>query len=133
MSNLTDIDLLMITYNRPEYTRLSLERLLDTCDTRTRIWLWHNGDDSKTLAVVRSFANHPRVHCFHHSRENKKLREPTNWFWSRAPGKLLGKVDDDCLVPAKWIEILSRAHDDVPQFGIVSCWHLLQEDFSPEL
>jgi hypothetical protein len=32
-------DVLMITYNRQEYTELSLSRLLDTADRHTRIAL----------------------------------------------------------------------------------------------
>ena len=30
------IDVLMITYNRPDYVALSLPRLLEECDERTR-------------------------------------------------------------------------------------------------
>lgn len=34
-------DVLMITYNRAEYTRRALARLLDTADETMRIWVWH--------------------------------------------------------------------------------------------
>lgn len=128
-----DIDILMITYNRPEYTRLSLERLLTTCDENMRVWIWHNGNDEKTLEVVRFFVDHPRVYEFHHSPENKKLWEPTNWLWSHAKGDFLCKVDDDCLMPHGWARVLRQAHTDVPQFGVIACWHFLEEDFVPEL
>ena len=33
------VDVLMITYNRPEYTRLSLERLLTSAPEEMRVWL----------------------------------------------------------------------------------------------
>ena len=49
------IDILMITYNRPEYTRLSLERLLATCDESMRVWVWHNGTDEETLPEYLQF------------------------------------------------------------------------------
>lgn len=128
-----EIDILMITFNRPEYTRLSLERLLATCDEGMRVWIWHNGKDERTLEVVRSLGDHPRVYEFHHSRENKKLREPTNWFWSHAKGDFLCKVDDDCLMPHGWANMLRKAHVDVPKFGVIGCWRFLEEDFVPEL
>lgn len=127
------IDILMITYNRPNYTRLALERLLDTCDENMRIWIWHNGNDEKTLKVVRSFVKQDLVYRFHHSLENKRLSEPTNWLWTHAKGNFLSKVDDDCLMPLGWADTLRRAHADIPQFGVIGCWRFPIEDFIPEL
>jgi glycosyltransferase involved in cell wall biosynthesis len=132
-STARDIDVLMITYNRPEYTRVALARLLETCDASMRVWLWHNGEDGATLEVVKSLADHPRVYEFYHSRENARLREPTNWLWRNAKGAYLAKVDDDCRMPEGWGETLRQAHEDVPQFGIISCWPFLEEDFLPEV
>jgi len=127
------IDILMITYNRPYYTRLSLKQLLDTCDETMRIWIWHNGNDGPTLDIVRSMASHPRVHEFYISPENKKLNEPTNWLWTNAKGDYFSKVDDDCLLPNGWAQTLQRAHEDVPEFGVIGCWRFLDEDFFPEI
>lgn len=124
------IDILMVTYNRSRYTELSLKRLLDTCDESMRVWVWHNGEDEKTLEIVRSFRNHPRFFKFHHSSENKRLREPTNWLWAESKGGFIGKVDDDCLVPYHWADKLRQAHIDVLEFGVISCWHLLKERLS---
>ena len=127
------IDILMITYNRPGYTHLSLERLLATCDESMRVWVWHNGTDEETLEIVQSFREHPSFFKFHHSIENKQLNEPTNWLWTHAKGDFLSKVDDDCLMPYGWANVLRQAHADVPEFGVIGCWHFLEEDFVPEL
>jgi len=127
------VDVLMITYNRPEYTRLSLGRLLETADERTRVWLWHNGDDAATLDVVKSFSTHPRVFEFNHSKENLRLRAPTNWFWGRAKGDYFSKVDDDCLLPDGWIQTLRDVHEKNPKLGVIGCWRFQESDFSPEL
>lgn len=126
------VDILMITYNRPEYTRLSLNSLLESCDERTRVWIWHNGGHTETLAVVEGFLGHPRVHRFHHSPVNVKLAEPTNWMWSESEGEFLSKVDDDCLLPANWLDVLRQAHSDYPQLGIVGCWRFHDEDYLPK-
>ncbi len=128
-----NIDILMITYNRAEYTKLSLKRLLDTCDESMRVWVWHNGTDERTLEVVASFRDHPRLFKFHHSVENRKLREPTNWLWSESKGDFVGKVDDDCLVPYHWAHKLRQALVDEQKFGVISCWHFFKEDFVSEL
>lgn len=129
----TYTDLLMITYNRPTYTRLALGRLLDTCDAATRVWVWHNGNHKETLEVVRSFLGHRALYQFHHSPMNQKLRLPTNWFWNQSDGKYLGKVDDDCFAPEGWVETLRRAHEDVGEFGVIGCWGFMEEDFEYDL
>lgn len=126
------IDILMITYNRAAYTRLSLARLLDTCDASMRVWVWHNGTDRETLEVVESMRNHPRFHRFHHSPENKKLREPTNWLWENARGDYLSKVDDDCLVTPGWASKLREAHLLNKHIGIVACCHFWPGDLELE-
>jgi hypothetical protein len=127
------IDILMVTYNRPEYTRLAVARLLESCDESMRVWLWHNGEHADTLDVVHSFADHPAVHRFHHSLKNRGLREPTNWVWQNASGSFLSKVDDDCLVPDGWAQTLRQALTDVPELAVVGCWRFREEDFVPEI
>ncbi len=127
------VDVLMITYNSPDHVRRSLPHLLATCDESTRVWLWHNGDDEETLDVVRSYANDPRVSKFHHSRENVRLRPPTNWLWQESSADFVSKVDDDCLPQSGWIQQLRVAHENNPDFGAVGCWRFRDEDFVLEL
>jgi GT2 family glycosyltransferase len=130
---MTGIDLLMITYNRPEYVRLSLPHLLAHCPPDARVWLWHNGTDQATLEVVEELRHHPRVHRFRHSPANVGLTEPTNWLWREAEGDLIGKVDDDCLPAPGWLTTLRRAHQDVDRFGVIGCWRFPEEDVDPDL
>ncbi|MGC1274997.1 MAG: glycosyltransferase family A protein [Planctomycetaceae bacterium] len=127
------VDVLMITYNRPNYTKLALTRLLETSDERMRVWLWQNGSDPATLEVVRSLAEHPRVHRFHHSEENQRLTTPTNWLFEGAQGDFVSKVDDDCLMPFGWAETLRQAYADEPRFGVLGCWRFPDEDFQSEV
>jgi hypothetical protein len=127
------LEVLMITHNRPAYTRLSLERLLESCTPQMQVWVWHNGDDSETIEVVKGFGGHRHLHRLEISPQNKRLREPTNWFWSNAKAPYLAKVDDDCLVPDGWGEALVKAHEDNPSFGALACWHFPEEDFVHEV
>jgi cellulose synthase/poly-beta-1,6-N-acetylglucosamine synthase-like glycosyltransferase len=123
----------MITHRRPDYLRLSLPRLLESCDDRMRIWLWHNGNDGDTLALLDEYVSHPSVYRFHHSRENVGLNAPTNWLWENSDASLLGKVDDDCLVDFGWAGALARAHNDYDRFGVLGLWRFYPEDYVPEL
>lgn len=127
------IDVLMVTHRWPSYARASLERLLSTCDASMRVWLWHNGTDAETLECVRSFLDHPAIVHFHHSVENRKLLEPTNWMWSKGTATYVAKVDDDCLVDPQWATTLRAAHRDNPGFGVVGSWRFYEEDFDPAL
>ena len=132
MTDTRSIDILMITYRRPHYTRLALDRLLATCDESMRVWLWHNGDHAETLELVKSYESHPRVHRFHHCPENLRLREPTNWLFRESTGAFVTKVDDDCLMPFGWADTLRAAMDEEPRFGMLGCWRFQEEDFDAE-
>lgn len=131
MTGVTDV--LMITYNSPDHVRLTLPHLLSTCDDHTRVWLWHNGDHEETLEAVRAHTGDPRVHRFHHSRENVRLTAPTNWLWAEADGTYVSKVDDDCMPEQGWVGQLRGAHEAYSGFGAIGCWRFRDEDYVPEL
>jgi len=127
------IDILMITYNRPEYTRMALSRLLDTCDEQMRVWIWHNGMHAETLAIAKEFSTHPRVYKFHHSEQNTRLTTPTNWLWKEGDAPFVCKVDDDCLMPDNWGDTLRAAHAANPKFGAIGCWRFPEQDTVMEI
>ena len=126
-------DILMITHRSAGYLHLSLPRLLATCGGEDRVWLWHNGDDEATLEALRPYRDDTRVHRFHHSRENVRLRPPTNWLWEASDAEFVSKVDDDCLVAHGWLDTFAAAHRDNPEFGVVGSWRHPDEDFRPKL
>lgn len=126
-------DIIMITYRSAGYLHLSLPRLLSTLGEHDRVWLWHNGDDEETIEALRPFTEDARVECFHHSRENVKLREPTSWLWRESSARFVAKVDDDCLVSPGWLDVFTAAHNANPQFGVIGSWRHPSEDFRPEL
>lgn len=126
-------DILMITYRSAGYLHLSLPRLLETVGERDRVWLWHNGDDEETLEALRPYRDDPRVHRFHHSRENVRLREPTNWLWQESSATYVSKVDDDCRVSPGWLDLFASAHEANPQLGVVGSWRHPDADVVPNL
>lgn len=126
-------DILMITYKSSEYVTLSLPRLLDTLGEEDRVWLWHNGDDEATLEALRPFLSDDRVHRFHHSRENVRLRQPTNWLWQESRATYVSKVDDDCRVSPGWLDTFVDAHRTNPNLGVIGSWRHHEDEFLPEL
>lgn len=127
------LDVLMVTYDQPDYVQLSMPRLLETCDDSARVWIWHNGMDQETLELSRSFSADPRVARLHHSTENRPLREAINWLFENSRADFVSKVDDDCLVSPGWATTLMSAHRDVEDFGVIGSWRFYDEDFEPEL
>lgn len=126
-------DILMITYRSAGYLHLSLPRLLETLGPQDRVWLWQNGDDEPTIEALRPFRKDDRVHRYHHSRDNARLREPTVWMWQESTAEYVSKVDDDCLVSPEWLNTFESAHTANPAFGAVGSWRHFEEEFRPEL
>ena len=125
------IKILMITHNRPQYTRLSLTRLTETVPPNAKITVWDNASSADTLAVLKKFERHPSVELVVYNKTNDKLWGPTNWFWEKSKdADLLSKIDDDCLMPARWVEKLQEAHSDIPQAGVLGCWRFMPEDLN---
>lgn len=130
---MSDLDVVLITYNRARYVELSLPRLLAGCPEGSRVWVWHNGQDADVLAVIDRYRSHPRFHRFHHAPENVGLRPAINWLWTEAEGTYLSKVDDDSLMEPGWIEFLTGALDAWEGFGVLGSWRFLPEDFDADL
>lgn len=126
-------DVVMITYRSAGYVHLSLPRLFETLGPDDRVWLWHNGDDEATIEAIRPYRQDSRVARFHHSRENVRLREPTNWLWQNSEARFVSKVDDDCLVAPGWLDTFVAAHDSNPDFGVIGSWRHPDEDYRADL
>jgi glycosyltransferase involved in cell wall biosynthesis len=133
IGDMSDLDVLYISYNRPDYVRLTLPRLLETCPQGSRVWVWHNGPDADVLAVIRDYLEHPRLYKFNYSEVNVGLRPALNWLWSNAEGTYLSKVDDDSLMEPGWIEWLTGCLEQWEGFGVLGTWRFEPEDFDAVL
>lgn len=126
--------ILMITYNRPAYTRLALTRLCETAPADSRITVWDNASGPEMRDLLNTFASHPRIEQIIFNPTNDKLRGPTNWFWENSrDAEFLSKVDDDGLMPDRWVETLEQVHRDLPQAGVLGTWRFPDEDFVADL
>ncbi len=122
---------LMLTYCRPHYTKLSLGRLCDTVPEYGRITVWDNNSGPGMRKVLQEFEGHPRIETIIYNSSNQRLRKPTNQFWyESSDADFLSKVDDDCLVSPGWCETLIQAHEEIPQAGVLGCWRYFDEDFN---
>jgi glycosyltransferase involved in cell wall biosynthesis len=124
----------MLTHNRANYTRICLKELLDSLPKYAKVIVWDNNSDEETKSVISALEGHSNFERVHYSKENLKLRTPTNWFWEQTEDcDFVSKVDDDCLQSQGWCERLLECHEAFPESGIIGSWRFYKEDCIPDL
>jgi GT2 family glycosyltransferase len=126
------IDLVFITYNRLEYTKLSLASVLADPTEKFRLTIWDNASTDGTVEYLKNEVKDPRIVDIVFSTNNIGQYPAVNEVWGKSKADLLGKLDNDCLVTPCWTRTLAQAHADIPELGIVACWHYLPEEFDYE-
>jgi GT2 family glycosyltransferase len=125
------IHLAFLTYNRLDYTKLALAALLADPAEEFSLTIWDNGSSDGTQDYLKTVRDR-RIVKMVFSEKNLGQTYVTNKIWSETDAELVGKVDNDCLVTTGWTRILAKAHQDLPQLGVVGCWHFFPGDFDYE-
>ncbi len=125
------VDLLLITWNRRHYVEKTLENLLKS-DANFRLYCWDNNSEDGTAEIIAALDD-PRVVKKHFSKDNVKQREPSLWFFGQAQSDVVGKIDDDILFPPGWIETIAPLIRSNKQFGLLSCWNYMENDWNENL
>jgi len=126
------IHLAFITYNRLEYTRLALESILADPSEEFSLTIWDNASTDGTADYLRNEVADTRIAELVLSKENIGQTAAVNRIWSGSKADLLGKLDNDCIMTPGWTRALAQAHADIPQLGVVACWHFFADDFDYE-
>ena len=58
--------------------------------------------------------------------------KPTKRFWKETKAELVGKIDNDILVPKGWVQKLTDVHQRVPNLGVAGYCHFRKEDFDDD-
>lgn len=122
------IDLIFIAYNRLEYTKLALQSVLADPTEEFCLTIWDNGSTDGTRDYLSS-VDDARIVKKVFARENVGLRGAVNDLFTKSSADLVGIIPNDLLLAAGWTRPLAQAHADVPQFGMIGCWHLGPEFF----
>jgi len=124
------IELVLVTFNRLNYTKLALEAILADPDENFSLTIWDNASTDDTPRFLKnSVKNDPRIKDIILSKKNGGQTAAMNYVWSTSNADLLGKIDNDCRVTPGWTKIFAKAHQDIPDLGAVACWHFPIEDF----
>ncbi|MEQ8541369.1 MAG: glycosyltransferase family 2 protein [Coleofasciculus sp. D1-CHI-01] len=125
------VDLLLITWNRREYVEKTLPNLLaDPSDFR--LYCWDNGSTDGTADLIASI-NDPRLVKRHFNPENAVQYQPCLWFFETATSDVIGKIDDDILLPEGWTKRIAPMIRKEPKFGMLGCWIFMPEDWNETL
>lgn len=121
------VDLLLITHGRRAYVEKALPRVLeDPADFR--IYWWDNASSDGTIDFVRSLRDERLVES-RLSPENQRQAAPLHWFLDRCRSEVVGKIDDDVLLPIGWTRRFRRMILDDERFGMLACWNFMPEDW----
>jgi len=121
------VDLLLITWNRRQYVEKTLENLL-AGDADFRLHCWDNNSQDGTADIIASLDD-PRVVKKNFSTENVKQRTPTLWFFDQAISDLVGKIDDDILLPDDWVSKIAPIVRKNTNAGMLGCWIFMEDDW----
>lgn len=123
------IHLVLITHNRLEYTRLALQSILADPAEEFALTIWDNGSMDGTVDFLKKEVGDPRIVDIVFCKENRGQTTAVNESWAKSQADLLGKLDNDCIMTPGWTRTLAQAHADIPELGVVACWHFFAEDF----
>jgi len=121
------VDILVITHNRRAYVERTLSTLFAD-PTEFHVYMWDNASTDGARELVDD-CDDPRIMDKHFSDENVMQEVPTRWLLDVARSDVIGKVDDDTLVPAGWTALLASAVRAESRLGMVGCWTFRPEDF----
>lgn len=126
------IDLVFITYNRLEYTKLSLASVLADPTEQFSLTIWDNSSTDGTIDYLKNEVRDARIKQVVFSPKNVGQIAVLNQVWGNSYADLLGKLDNDCILTPGWSRTLAQAHRDIPELGVIACWHFMPQDFNFE-
>jgi glycosyltransferase involved in cell wall biosynthesis len=124
-----NIAIVIVTYNRLEYTKKCISRLLEDTTEEFDLYLWDNASVDETPEYLRALKD-ARIVEVVLNKENMGQTGAMNYVWSKTKAELVGKLDNDCLVTPGWTRTLAHAHEDIARLGAVACWHYPLEELN---
>ena len=130
ISNSPVVDIIFLTFNRLYYTKITLPVLLNSSYNNSfKIHIVDNGSTDGTVEYLKKIS-HPKIESIIYNKKNEGLVKPTKKFWKESHADLVGKIDNDILVPKNWVEKLIDAHLKIPELGVCGYCHFRGEDYN---
>jgi len=127
---MAQVDLILITWNRLEYTKRCLESL-SKVKGDFNLLIIDNNSKPETKVFLKSLSYNfisDIVYC----RKNHGIGDPVRFLWKRSKAPYVGKIDNDTLVPPDWITRFVKIHEKLSGVAVLGGWHFLDSDFDYE-
>ena len=118
------VELIMVTYNRLDYTKKAVRALLKQTQP-FRLTIWDNGSRKDTVKYLKRL-NDKRIKIILNDK-NYGLSHAVDCVFSDSSADYIGKVDNDTLVPPKWLEKCVESHKKT-DLGFIGGFHFRKED-----
>jgi len=120
---LEPIPILMITWDRLEFTKKAIEAIRNNTRYPYILWIWDNGSTDGTVEYLKGLKDKDIVVNF--KDKNYGLVPPMNEFFKTFSSyEYVSKVDNDTIVPKDWLTKLKYVMDNLPLFVIQSDHYL---------
>ena len=111
------IPILMITWNRLEYTKKAIKAIIENTDLPYKLFVWDNGSSGGTVDYLKTLKNKNIQVYF--SKTNTGLVPPQNYFFDNFKDyNYVAKVDNDTIVSKNWLSRLKEVMDSFPLFAV---------------
>ena len=119
-ANTTTISVLVCTRGRGDTVRMALDSILSIPDNTFELVLIDQNPDCSTKQAVLPYLHDARLKYVHAS-DTKGLGLAHNLGMEHSSGSIVAITDDDCTVPADWLEQIKDVFESHPNVGIVFC------------
>jgi GT2 family glycosyltransferase len=117
------IPILMITWNRLEYTKQAIEAIRKYT-TNYKLFIWDNGSKDGTKDYIKSLDGNNLIK--HYEPVNRGLVPPMNVFFDKfSDYRYVAKVDNDTVVTEGWLDKLKEVMEEYPFFAIEANHYLM--------
>jgi glycosyltransferase involved in cell wall biosynthesis len=122
------VHLVLIVWNRLEYTQVTLDSVLRCTQYPYRLHIVDNASDPPTGNYLSKWAEeHPEVvESFVRNATNEGLSVPTQMFWDHMRARRepwWGKIDNDIIFTEGWLARLVEVMEKCPSVGVASVCH----------
>lgn len=126
-----DVDVVYLSYNRLDYTKRTLPRLLEaTTHPSCNIIVVDNGSNPEVVEYLKSLRD-PRLVLMLNAT-NEGISPVMNRIFQGTQAKYVAKVDNDMVVHKGWLEDLIGKLDADEALAVAGGFHWMPEDWDPE-
>ena len=118
------IPILMITWNRLEYTKQAVEAIRKNTKNPYKLFIWDNASTDGTKEWLMSL-DEPNIQVAYQTDNVGLIPPMNNFFKIYSNYRYVAKVDNDTIVGYRWLTKLKEVMDEYPFFAVEADHYLM--------